>query len=271
MCPVIYNEYVEIHHEHLETNYHITHDDYRELVSYVHFKPLQPTHYKWFKDHILVRPECDFPAQEQNIFLTESTLAQAYHHWYWKHEVETQREYRWLGQVAVKMPTDLFFYQELIYSQKHSRILEVGYGRGGGLYFIHTILRLLNRRGSLVGVDLNATPVEGFDKKSQPFLIHGDARDPETLKKVRSICAEYDLVILDLGGCDHLSLELLPMWAQLTAPNGVIVVEDVWADSDQRSVIQTIDTFLLKNRQFGIYLEANRHPFLKGIALQRAK
>lgn len=269
--PVIYDEYVELHHTHLGTSSRITHEEYKAFTSYAQFTPLQLAHHKWYEAQILVRAVCDLPLEKKSKPSTEGTLALAYHRWYWRHEVETQRDYRWLGQVAVKMPTDLFFYQELIYSQKQSRILEVGYGRGGALYFIHTILRLLNRRGSLVGVDLQTMPIEGFDSESQPKIVHGDARDIETLERVRSICAEYDLVILDLGGCDHLSLELLPMWAQLIAPNGVIVVEDLWVDIDQRTVIRAIDTFLMQNRQFGLYLEANRYPFLKGIALQKIK
>jgi cephalosporin hydroxylase len=269
VCPVLYDEYVELHHINFGTCSRITHDDYKAFTSYAHFRPLQPAHQKWYEAQILVKAECDLPVKEQSKPSTEGALALAYHHWYWQYEIETQRDYRWLGQVAVKMPTDLFFYQELIYSQKQSRILEVGYGRGGSLYFIHTILRLLNRKGTLVGVDFQVTPVEGFDSGSQPWLVHGDAKDTQTLEKAKTICAEYDLVILDLGGRDHLSLELLPMWAQLIAPNGVIVVEDLWSDSDHSSVIQVLDTFLLQNRQFGLHLEANRYPFLKGIALRR--
>lgn len=269
--PVLYDECVELHHVHLRTCLRITYEDYWAFASYAQFRPLQPTHEEWFEAQLLVKAECDLPVIKQTKPLTEGTLSLAYHRWYWQHEIETQRDYRWLGQVAVKMPMDLFFYQELIYSQKRSRILEVGYGRGGGLYFIDTVLRLLNRKGSLVGVDLQPAPIEGFNSENQAVLVHGDARDTETLEKAKAICPEYDLVILDLGGLDNLSLELLPMWAQLVAPSGVIVVEDLWADVDQRPVIRALDMFLVKNRQFGLYLEANRYPFLKGIVLQRVE
>lgn len=269
VCPVLYDDYVELHHTHLGTCTRISHADYREFVSYAQFRQLQPAQQKWYEAQILVKAACDLPGKEHSKPLTEGALALTYHRWYWQHEIETQRDYRWLGQVAVKMPMDLFFYQELICSQKQSRILEVGYGRGGSLYFIHTILSLLNRKGALVGVDLLATPAEVFDSENKPRLVHGDARDAETLGKAKAICSEYDLVILDLGGRDHLSLDVLPMWAQLVAPNGVIVVEDLWADFDQRPVIRALDTFLMQNRQFGLYLEANRYPFLKGVVLQR--
>lgn len=267
--PVFYNEYVELHHTQWGTSSRITYKEYRELASYAQFRTLQSEHQKWFEAQTLVGVGCDLPVKLQSESITKGALSLAYHRWYWEHETETQRDYRWLGQVAVKMPTDLFFYQELIYSHKASRILEVGYGRGGSLFFIHTILRLLNRSSSLVGIDIQATPLGSFGSENLPHLIHGDARDTETLEKAKSICPEYDLVILDLGGIDHLSLELLPMWAQLIAPKGFIVVEDLWTDSDQNQVIHAIDTFLINNRQFGLYIEANRHPFLKGIVLRR--
>jgi cephalosporin hydroxylase len=269
VCPVPYDTYVELHHAHLGTCLRIKHEDYADFMAYAQFRPLQPEHQQWYEAQMLVKPACDLPATEQSQSSNEGALNQAYQRWYWQHEIETQRDYRWLGQVAVKMPMDLFFYQELIHEQNQSRILEVGYGRGGGLYFFHTIQRLLNRSATLVGVDLHATVIQGFEREAQPHLVHGDAREIETLGKARTLCAEYDLVVLDLGGCDYLSLELLPMWSQLVAPRGVIVVEDLWADLDQRPVIQMLDAFLLENRAFGLYLEANRYPFLKGIVLQR--
>lgn len=265
----MYDGYVELHHIHLGTCMCITHDEYAEFVTYAGFKQLEQRHKKWYENRIIVGVDEDLFWENQSNVFTEASLASAYHRWYWQHEIETQREYRWLGKVPVKMPMDLFFYQELIYSQSQSRIIEVGYGRGGGLYFIHTIMRLLNRKGTLVGIDYQALPAEEFDHHYEPCLIQGDARDICTLEKVKNICPEYDLLILDLGGCENLSLQLLPMWSQLIAPGGFIIVEDVWADADQRPVIQVLDTFLIQNRHFGLYLQANRYPFLKGIVLQR--
>ena len=67
---------------------------------------------------------------------SEAGIAKAYHRWYWQHEVETEREYRWLGKVAVKMPTDLFFYQEVLSELSRRHILELGYGKGWCVAFL---------------------------------------------------------------------------------------------------------------------------------------
>jgi len=271
VCFVPYESYVEVHHGARNTCQRIPHAEHQELLAYTGFTLLQTEHRKWLQASVLVGAGMDHRQHHGLMENSEAELAHSYQQWYWQHEIESQREYRWLGQVAVKMPMDLFFYQELIFSEGTQRILELGYGKGGGLYFFHSIQRLLKINGLLVGVDKKEQCLADKFSDQRPQLIHGDASSPETLKAVKQLCAEFDLIVIDIGGMEHLSLQVLSMWSQILAVRGIIVVEDTWGEGDKVSVTQNLDNFLLSHPQFALYQPASRYPLLKGVALTRTQ
>lgn len=266
ICFVIYDNYVEVHHSARDSCQRVSNKTHSELCTYGGFTSLQEIHLVWLVNGTLVRPGCDHFEFHQGKEDSEADLARHYHQWYWQHEIESQREYRWFGQVAVKMPMDLFFYQELIHERQTSTILELGYGKGGALHFFSSILRLIGR-GFIVGVDLKPCKSEITNIDPLPMLVHGDANDQETLEQVAKYSPTYDLIIIDLGGKIHVSLDVLPMWAKLLSVGGVIVIEDLWNDNNEASVTRKIDNFLCNHRNFGIYQAASRYPFLKGAVL----
>lgn len=266
ICFVVYDTYVELYHSARDTCQQIPHDLHSDLCTYAGFSPLKKVHSNWLSNGTLVKFGDDYFEFHQGKKDSEASLARHYHQWYWKHEIESQREYRWLGQVAVKMPMDLFFYQELMFKNQVHSILELGYGKGGALHFFSSILQLMGR-GFIVGVDLYPSEYKSSNMSLIPLLVNGDAYDQKTLIQVAQYCPYYDLIIIDLGGTNQLSLEVLPMWSELLAIGGIIVIEDLWGDNNESEITKKLDHFLNAHRNFELYQPASRYPFLKGVAL----
>jgi cephalosporin hydroxylase len=266
VCFVHYNDYVELQHTARNTSYKIDMETFRRLRFFSNFKTLDEDFTPWFEAGVLVRPNLDTFELHEGEIESEAGLSNAYHKWYWQHEVETEREYRWLGKVVVKMPSDLFFYQEVLSERSRRRVLELGYGRGGALHFFSSILSLLGG-GLVVGIDKEAG-IQNIEALSNTpvTLIHGDALCNETIHKAQTVSQYYDLIVLDLGPL-HINHQALPLWAPLLAPQGVLVIEDLWGTDDENGIPTMIDLFLLDNPHFAFYEPARRYPFLKGIAL----
>jgi cephalosporin hydroxylase len=99
-------------------------------------------------------------------------------------------------------------------------------------------------------------------------LVHGDAHEAATVAAVRALRpGGFGLVVLDAEPEPAGKVALLRRWAEMVAPGGYLVVEDVESpecrDADG-AVEDGIDRFLLENPGFGVALEAARHPLIKG-------
>ncbi len=168
---------------------------------------------------------------------TEARLGRDYQDWYWRHEVESEREYRWLGQSLVKMPSDLFFYQELLAERRLDAVLEIGVGRGGGLWFFASVLALLGR-GHVVGVDRESAgvrpPFERFPEV-RVDLVHGEADTAVTVDAVRALRPDgFGLVVVDADPLPEGKIALLQRWAAAVAPGATWS----WRTSRARSALK---------------------------------
>jgi len=128
------------------------------------------------------------------------------------------------------MPSDLFFYQELIAAHRIDGVLEIGYGDGGGLWFFATVLALLDG-GLVVGVDRDhAGSLPPFERLAQVRveLFHGDAHAAATVEAARAPRPQgYGLVVVDADPLPEGKVALLQRWASAVAPGGYLVIEDV--------------------------------------------
>jgi cephalosporin hydroxylase len=265
---VEYGDQVEVQHTVRGTVQRVDRASYEELLSFQRFRPIAKHHTPWLEAGVLVRPFEDRPEHHEGLRSgTEARLARDYQDWYWPREVEAEREYRWLGHSIVKMPSDLFFYQELMTERRLKSVLEVGYGDGGGLWFFGGILRLLGG-GTVVGVDRERSErLPSFEQLSGVHveLLHGDGHDGATVQAAQRLRpVGFALVIIDAEPLPEAKAALLGRWAPLVSEGGYLVVEDV--DSPEcrgGAMAELLDTFLLDNPAFGIAIEQARHPLLK--------
>jgi len=267
---VDYADFIEVQHAARGERHRIDLATYDELLGHTRFRRASPAAAQWIERGVLVAPFTDMLLPEGAMPGSETALAADYHRWYWKHEVESERDYRWFGEVVLKMPSDLFYLQELLTGMRAQRVLELGRGRGGGAWFLSSILQM--QGGGLVvslDIDPHASAIDGsrWTEVEQHDCV-GDAMNRETLDRVRSICSAFELIVIDLGGDPQRNLRALRLWAELLASGGTVVIEDLWG-SDDASAVHELDRFLLDNRQFSLCPWALRHPLLKGIGLRK--
>ncbi|MCY1031274.1 CmcI family methyltransferase [Corallococcus sp. BB11-1] len=268
---VDYGADVEVQHTVRGTTVRVTREVYEELLRFRSFAEPESHLDPWVEAGVLVPPFNDTPEAHGGLLPgTEAWLGRAYQDWYWRHEVEAEREYRWLGHVAVKMPMDLFFYQELLAGSGTKAVLEVGYGMGGGLWFFATMLALCGG-GRVIGVDR-----EPYSEDLPPFerlahvqvdRVHGDAHATATLEMVRALVPDgFGLVVLDADARPEGKLMLLERWSALVRPGGYLVLEDVDSPACRETpelFAHGLDRFLLERRNFSLAVEAARFPLLK--------
>ncbi|MCD6383021.1 MAG: RlmE family RNA methyltransferase [Thermoplasmata archaeon] len=71
------------------------------------------------------------------------------------------------------------------------RVLDLGAAPGG---WSQAALKLVGEEGTVVGVDLKRIePLEGA------VFIKGDVRDERTIKRVKEVCEEFDVIISDMS------------------------------------------------------------------------
>ncbi|RKH72738.1 CmcI family methyltransferase [Corallococcus aberystwythensis] len=268
---VDYSADVEVQHTVRGTTVRVSRKTYEELLRFRSFAEYEPHLEPWVEAGVLVAPFKDTPEAHGGLLPgTEAWLGNAYQEWYWRHEVEAEREYRWLGHVAVKMPMDLFFYQELLTGSGIKAVLEVGYGRGGGLWFFATMLALCGG-GRVIGVDREQCDecLPPFDRLAHVKVerVHGDAHAAATLETVRALVPDgFGLVVLDADSRPEGKLMLLDRWSSLVRPGGYLVLEDVDSPACREAldlISHGLDRFLLERRDFSLALEATRFPLLK--------
>jgi len=275
---VDYGLEVEVQHTVRASKYRIERTVYEDLLRFRGFQEPEERHRRWVDVGVLVPPFKDNFEYQGGLRLgSEAQLARDYQDWYWRHEIESEREYRWLGHGIGKMPTDLFLYQELMAAHSIRSVLEIGYGNGGGIWFFATVLRALGG-GMVAGVDSNGgtnlppfATIEGVGVA----LVTGDAHAQQTQEAVKLLRPEgFSLVVIDADPDPVGKIRLLQRWAESVAPNGFLFVEDVESprcrDVDPQ-ILVGIDGFLLERTDFRIAVEAARTPLLKarGAALQR--
>lgn len=275
---VDYGPEVEVQHTVRATTRRIERAVYEDLLQFRGFHEPEQRHARWVEAGVLVPPFKDDAEYHGGLRPgSEAQLARDYQDWYWRHEIESEREYRWLGRTVLKMPADLFFYQELIVARRLRSVLEVGHGDGGGLSFLASVLFLLGG-GDVVGVDLDG--VDGlpeFERRGVTVqTVKGNAHDPSTVEFVRRLRPHgFGLVVVDADPLPAGKLHLLSRWADLVAPGGALVIEDVESPAcrEHGGLVEGIDRFLLERRDFGIATEASRVPTLKahGAVLSRTR
>ncbi len=102
---------------------------------------------------------------------------------FWANPERTMFAADWLGTQAVKYPTDMWVYQELVWAQKPELIIETGTLRGGSARFFGSLLDLIGH-GRIVSID-----VGDFGAPVHPRVTYlvGSSVSEEILAEVRQL------------------------------------------------------------------------------------
>jgi len=130
------------------------------------------------------------------------------------------------GKVSDKWASYLPFYDDIFknYRTQQLNLLEIGVQNGGSLETWRTFF--INANNILIGCDLDERCVNLRYDDSRVHVVVGDANNPATVKKIKAVCNNFDIVIDDGS---HLSSDILNSFCcyfPLLNPGGLYVIED---------------------------------------------
>lgn len=189
----------------------------------------------------------------------------AFHNLYYNAEDKTFQSTRWLGTRALKVPLDLWIYQEIIYEVKPDLIIETGTAHGGGALFLASICDLLGH-GRVVTIDI--VKREGMPDHPRITYLVGSSAAPEIVEKVKNMTRPGDqvMVILDSDHAKHHVLRELELYSDLVSPGSYLIVEDtninghpVFA-SHGPGPMEAVEEYLQRDSRFVV--DPSREKFL---------
>lgn len=177
----------------------------------------------------------------------------------------------WRGKRAIKYPTDLILYAEMIQELKPDFIIESGTRFGGSAAFLADICRLQDH-GHVVTIEIEESFVpEDLGDDYITSIIESSVSDEVKMALEQMFPSDNDqvMVILDSDHTpEHVAKEL-DIYSQYVSVGQYLIVEDL----HQEGAIVAVDEFLKNNKNFvrdkaiekyGIH--AARDGFLKRVS-----
>ena len=193
--------------------------------------------------------------------------------------------FTWFGRPVIQLPEDLIRLQELIFMHKPKNIIETGIAHGGGLIFYSSILKLIQKKFSVIGVDIeirkkNREALEKHFLYNSLTLIEGSSISKDVFKKVKNniLPNEKCLVILDSNHSKNHVLNELQLYSDLMPSGSIFVVADgimssvvgaprTNTDWSWNNPLAAIEEFLSEDKTFERY--EFKFPFNEGLVNDR--
>ena len=164
--------------------------------------------------------DVDLQAKAQALFTAANKHEYSYH-------------FNWLGRPIIQYPQDIIAVQELIWEVRPDLIIETGVAHGGSLIFSASILELIGKPATVIGIDIdirahNRVEIERHPMAKRIHMIQGSSVSDEVAAQVREIA--YDkkkvLVFLDSNHAHDHVLKELELYAPLVCKGSYVVVFD---------------------------------------------
>jgi cephalosporin hydroxylase len=153
--------------------------------------------------------------------MTDKDIVQAFSKLYY--DSKAWRSTRWMGRKIQKLPSDLWMYQEIIFKNKPTLIVETG--TGGSTIFMENMFDLMGSQGRIISIDVADREVEDTFRIK---CLRGSSIDGKMFDQVKSMVVSTDkvMVVLDSNHFfDHV-IEEMRMYAELVSVGQYMIVED---------------------------------------------
>lgn len=182
-------------------------------------------------------------------------VARHFHRAYYYGIDDTVLASYWLGTTTVKLPLDMWVYQEIIAELRPRLVVETGTYHGGSARFIASIMDMLGS-GRMISIDIQHTVLLPHHPRVEYVL--GSSVDPAIVEYVEAAAAEGGpvLIILDSDHSrDHVLAELRA-YADLVTPGSYCIVEDTNVNGNPvlpqwgPGPMEAVDEFLAQRDDF---------------------
>lgn len=140
----------------------------------------------------------------------------------------TWRSAKWMGVQVFKFPTDLFVYQEILWTTEPDLIIETGTAYGGTSLFLCHMLDLMKAPKDAKVVTVELSPDYIAPSHSRLVALKGNSVSPKVVAKVRKYAeqAQRVMVVLDSNHrAAHVSAEI-KAYAPMVTVGCYLIVED---------------------------------------------
>lgn len=147
----------------------------------------------------------------------------------WYHETNVWKQVSYRGVRTLKLPSDMWNYQEILFAHDIDWVIETGSRHGGSAVFFADLLRAGGRAGKVFSIDYapELDPRVAADDRVE--FITGDSADPAIVEQVmNALPADRKGVFLILDSdhsAGHVRREL-DVWAPRLRSGDYLVVED---------------------------------------------
>lgn len=147
----------------------------------------------------------------------------------WFHESNIWKQVHYRGVRTLKLPLDMWNYQEIIMEHGVEWVIETGSRHGGSALFFADTLRNAGRKGKVISIDLYPELDPRTRHNQDIIFITADSGAPQIVQQVESLLPPDRgplFLILDSDhACAHVRREL-DIWVPFLKPGDYLVVED---------------------------------------------
>lgn len=155
---------------------------------------------------------------------------------------------KWRGISALKLPSDFFLYQEIIFNNRPDYIIETGTRFGGSAHFFADMCEL-NGNGQVITIDIRGRHRPPHKRIT---YIQGSSISNKIVRTVaRMVKGKKVMVILDSNHSYAHVLTELKRYAPLITSGQYLVVEDcIQGDGEIGRPSRAVDDFLSQTTRF---------------------
>lgn len=184
-----------------------------------------------------------------------AVIINEFHKLYYYQEKNTWRNTYWLNTKVLKVPLDLWIYQEIITETRPDVIIETGTAYGGSALYFATICEALGR-GRVITVDIETHAPRPRHKRIA--YIRGSSTSTRVFRMIQSCIKSREkvMVILDSDHTYEHVYKEMQMYHQFVTKGCYLVVEDTHLNGNparpdlRMDPLGAVRDFLRSNKQF---------------------
>lgn len=151
-----------------------------------------------------------------------------YHLWYYRNRVWDTTT--WAGVKTLKSPSDMWNYQEILFSLRPALVIEFGTRFGGSALFFAAVMRQLGSRFKILSVDIDAATISEKTRQDPDVeLLTSSSADPKVAQRIAALHKEYPGPVFAILDSDHSKAHVLAemkLLRPVLIQGDYVVVED---------------------------------------------
>lgn len=146
----------------------------------------------------------------------------------WFHESNVWKHMSYCGVRTLKLPSDMWSYQEIIIERGVEWVIETGSRHGGSALFFADVLRNAARGGKVISIDLTPA-LDPRARRDNLLFLTADSATPEIVQQVEVMLPEQRGPLFLILDSDHTAAHVrreLEVWVPFLKSGDYLLVED---------------------------------------------